>query len=313
MFELLLTHTIPPRKLESRSWLVGDVLPGLSGAAAAGGNGSIYLAGGRQPNGTAINTFRRFNLSSRTWEVLADIPIVISGATLTYWSGKFYLFAGTSTTGASYSRSLYEYDIATNVWKSLPSSPYEARVYHSASVINGIIYFFGGWNGAQLTRGDRYIIASNKWESVNSLPISRHGHSSAVYGNEVYLFGGLTPSGQTLVAGNEFLRYSPSNGTYTNFIKPSPIPSTRCYTPMMQSYNKFYIFGGYTDGNATDSTGDFWEYDPATQRWRQISLTGDLVTKRGAHAAAVENGEFHIINGLPQAGQPARIDHYYID
>ena len=57
-----------------------------------------------------------------------------------------------------YSNDLYIYDLNANTW-SQGLSGGTARRYHAAAAVNGILYFFGGWNGSYLSTMDRYAIS----------------------------------------------------------------------------------------------------------------------------------------------------------
>jgi len=319
MFEQLLFPGKPPKKLETRVTLVGDLLPGNSGAMAIGCNGGIYLGGGRLQDGSggAISTFRRFDLTTRQWVNLANLPNGRSGGTLSYWNGKIYLFSGNTVNSSTYTKELHAYDIATDTWTSLTPTPNLGRTYHGAVVYQGEIYFFGGWNGTQATPqlrlADVYTISNNTWRVIAQLPESRHGHAIAISGTGVYIFGGLTNGGSK--TNNDIIRYTIGDNVYNGFVAPATQPAIRCYSCLLPAYGKFYVFGGYTDGNATDSLADFWEYIPGLNSWRNLTLTGDTLTKRGGFASAVENGEFHFFNGLGKAGDASmvRTDHLYIE
>ena len=68
-----------------------------------------------------------------------------------------WVWGGSKGTGI-YSNDLYIYDFKANTWTKGPSGG-TARKYHAAASSNGILYFYGGWNGSILNSMDSYSIA----------------------------------------------------------------------------------------------------------------------------------------------------------
>ena len=87
-----------------------------------------------------------------------------------------------------------------------------ARSEMSAGVIDGRIYIAGGWgNGfAQSTALEIYDPATDSWMNGADLPFHLNHHATAVYDNDLYIFG------PDAVA----LRYDPATESWTE---------TRCY------------------------------------------------------------------------------------
>jgi hypothetical protein len=62
--------------------------------------------------------------------------------------------------------------------------------------------------------------------------------------------------------------------------------------------NKIYAFGGFTypdsGAPAWNPVNNAWEYDPATDEWKELA---PMPTKRGAAAAGVANGKIYVTGG----------------
>ncbi|WDS62040.1 galactose oxidase [Pseudomonas phage D6] len=310
MFELLLT---PLTKLV-RLWgnvaqLSGNIGTSVGSSDATVYGDNLYYAGGRTGAGVAQNTFRRFDLISRQWFTLANLPVATAGMRILAWDNKVYMFGGTTTSSTTYTDMLYVYDIATDTWSSLGSAPGGARVYHTGDVVDGKLYFFGGWRGAQLATAEVYDIATNTWSYLTSLPGIRHGLMCTAMNGRVYIFGGLSNGGST--TNQDIFYYSIADNNYVT-LSPGTKPPVRAYSAMVNIYNRIYVYGGYVDGNGTASRNDLWEYNPSSNVWVQIPLTGFAIAARGAFGYAVWEGELHILSGRGIAAGQYQTDHLVI-
>ncbi|RWR98444.1 attractin-like protein, partial [Dinothrombium tinctorium] len=113
------------------------------------------------------------------------------------------------------------------------------RYLHSAVIINGLMYVFGG-NGHNATHdstGDKsfspqfmaYDIECDRWFFLkdtlfsfkSNVNIGRYGHTAAVYDNNMYVFGGF--NGFML---NSVLKYNPGDCSYyrnsSNYFETKP-------------------------------------------------------------------------------------------
>jgi hypothetical protein len=59
-----------------------------------------------------------------------------------------------------------------NGWAPRTPMP-TARTWLTSSVVNGIIYVIGGYNGAYLSTNEAYDPATNTWTTKASMPTAR--------------------------------------------------------------------------------------------------------------------------------------------
>ncbi len=89
--------------------------------------------------------------------------------------------------------------------------------------------------------------------------------------------------------------YDPANDKWT-VKRQMPGPA---HHVMVASYrDKIYMFGGYTrpkDFKAWQPTDKAWEYDPASDSWKELA---PMPTPRGAGQAVELNGKVYVIGGV---------------
>jgi uncharacterized protein (TIGR03437 family) len=150
----------------------GDSIPSpaVSYAAAMADGGMIYVAGGSNGNGQTLNELRVFNGATKTWSLLAPMPIPVHSAASGLVNDTLYV-AGGFTTGDELVDDIQIYDLATNTWRL----------------------------GAPLPAPGGGTVGENERPG-------RAGAASAVIGTDFYVIGGIsTPDG---VADGEVWIYS---------------------------------------------------------------------------------------------------------
>lgn len=147
----------------------------------------------------------------------------------------------------------------TNGWStvsvakgSMGGTPPCERSLHSASVLNGSLYVFGGYNGqARVNDFHEFSFTSRRWSPVMPAahsghpPSPRDRHSSVVYGTSFYVFGGFDGTSRT----NDFYGFDFSSMCWNpvRFRNGRP-PSERHSHAAVIHDNCMYVFGGY-DGS----------------------------------------------------------------
>lgn len=311
MFELLLSSAIGktyPPLTGNVTLLESNAGPSLSGGMSVIHRDYLYVAGGTI-TGVATATFKRYNLIEKQWENLANLLNVRAAGSLLAVNNKLYLFGGYTTTSSTYDISIHEYDIATNKWRSLANSPNLGRAWFSSAVVGTRLYYFGGWNGTQLRIAECFDTVTNTFFNIQQMPETRHGHCSVGANGEIYIFAGLTNGGATV--NNSMYIYNIGEQIYRS-VSLGQRPPVRCYSGMVTGFNKVYIFGGYTDGNGTDSLNDCWSMGIGVHEWTKLTLSGDPLTKRAVYSYGLWNNEFHILFGQGSAGGNNRTDHLMI-
>ncbi|MBZ3871502.1 Attractin-like protein 1 [Sciurus carolinensis] len=164
------TSSIQEYHISSNTWLV----PETKGAIVQGGYGhtsvydeitkSIYVHGGYKalPGNKygLVDDLYKYEVNTKTWTILKESgfarylhsAVLINGAMLIF-GGNTHNDTSLSNGAKCFSADFLAYDIACDEWKTLPKPNLHRdvnRFGHSAVVINGSMYIFGGFSSVLL-------------------------------------------------------------------------------------------------------------------------------------------------------------------
>ena len=132
------------------------------------------------------------------------------------------------------------------------SVPPCARSLHSAAIMNGALYVFGGYNGqARVNDFHAFSFANRRWSPVLAAansghpPSPRDRHVSVVHGTTFYVFAGFNGTSRT----NDFFGFDFTSMTWSEVIPRSGRPPSERHSHAAVVHgNCMYVFGGY-DGS----------------------------------------------------------------
>jgi N-acetylneuraminic acid mutarotase len=178
----------------ARSWISG-----------AYWNGKIYVIGGWNTSGVAIDNNEAYDVNGDSWSTLAPIPQARYAHGTVAHDGNIYVIGGTD--GATGFTTVYRYDINGNSWSTATSLP-QAWDMGGCTIWDNVIYLCGGYNrNDTLTYSHLYsgtIDAGNPdnitWDQLEALPdlIGNCG-ATALNGN-IYMLGGFIEDERTASA-----------------------------------------------------------------------------------------------------------------
>jgi N-acetylneuraminic acid mutarotase len=186
-----------------------------------------------------------------------------------------------------------EYDPATDTWTTKSPMP-TSRGWHSAIVVDGKIYIFGGSKNAPPAEGrvlavEVYDPATDTWTQLPDMPMLRSAGSASMVDGKIYFFGGYE-------ARRRVDEYNPATDTWTQ--KPD-MPTVRTGLTTSVLDGKIYLMGGFgMYGYSGLSITEI--YDPATDTW---TTAPDMPTGRYGAYSSVVDGRIYVIGGMP--GWPA--------
>lgn len=263
-----------------------------------------------QSNGqssTIIKAFRYvlpLGTGKGAWETGTALPLQLGEVAAGGINGVIYEVGEGSTATLAY-------DLKLGTWRSnLAVRPYPGN-HHSAEVINGKLYLFGGLGSSSEGKVQIYNPATNGWTTGASIPFAAGSVNTALINGKVYVAGGIV--GSTTVG--QAAIYEPTTNTWSAM---ASMPLGCNHAAAGTDGKLMYVFGG-RDGGNTPSIGfdNVQIYNPATNSWQ--SSTPVLPQKRGGMGkAAYFNGEFYVMGGETTssgAGQVAgnvynRVDVY---
>lgn len=176
-------------------------------------------------------------------------------------------------------------------WRSFATAP-EPLHESAVAVIGGSLYTIGGRVPAgpinKLYRYDPPPI--DAWTQLSSYPGTPVDHmGAAVVEGVLYAFGGTTEFPGPSVA-HTFAYDAASDSWSTR----SPMPRTLGVMGVGVVDGKVYLIGGLSNFQASNIV---LEYDPAEDRWTDLTGICPLPTARDHFMAATVNGKIHCIGG----------------
>lgn len=169
------------------------------------------------------------------------------------------------------------------------------RAGATASVVNDKIYVIGGYynEGSNRKRSnviEEYDPTTDSWKTLTPMPTARSWATSAVIGDEIYVFGGAengNTSGTTHRALSVVKSYNTLTDTWTT---RQAMPNKSVGLTSANIDGKIYLFGG---SDYSQSSGSVNEYDPETDTW-QFKLSMQGINSMGT---TVVNGKVYILGG----------------
>ncbi len=144
-----------------------------------------------------------------TFRALANAPVNFNGATAVCHDKRIYVHGSCAAAGGDF-KSMYCYDIVSNTWAKLASSPVEHQWQNNVVLVGDSILYFGNWTGVSIHLY-QYNISWNTWTDRNvSIPLAAQGASAFMQGGAIRLL-----SSQYISYKNNYYYYSLITNTFT--------------------------------------------------------------------------------------------------
>lgn len=225
----------------------------LGGSCCATYGNYIYIFGGvylddETSKMVYTNNIYKFDCTNQTIETISTtLPKNMAYASCVTYKNNIYIFGGyNASTNFS---TIYKFNCIneriSTLSKTIPSRKYEKM---SSVLYNDKIYLFGSFlNRSTNTKSDILIfnLANESWASTayEKLPIYTMQPGSAVYNDNLYLFGGTdTVNGTT----NTIYKFNLGNWTLTTLETTLP-KSSRESSCFLFDDNIYILGGGYSD------------------------------------------------------------------
>ncbi len=178
------------------------------------------------------------------------------------------------------------------LWAARAEMP-TARSCMAAAVVNGRIYFIGGYSdsGGYLATNEEYDPATNTWTTKEDMPTPRDGLAAAAVNGKIYAIGGYTSEPADVATVEE---YDPLVDAWT---AKMDMPTARFLLAAAAVNGKIYAIGGTSYLAGTVATVE--EYDPLADSWTAKS---DMPMGRYDLAAVAVSGKIHAIGGTERGG-----------
>ena len=201
-------------------------------------------------------------------------------------------------------------------WEQITELPIW-RIGDATAAVKGKIYLIGGFDHHEnlggrapaLSTVDVYDTQTNTWHTAANMPTPRVAPQTAVFSNEIYVFGGYDRTGP-----RGALRYKKNVEVYDTgtdtWVKKRNMPTLRESFTTAVVNGKIYVIGGRVQDKRLDegvATGLVEVYDPLTNRWEKRA---DMPTERGETSAVVVGGKIYVLGGYTWRKVPGLAERF---
>lgn len=251
-----------------------------------------------QPDGA------RYRANADTWTAISTNGVLGQRYyAANVWTGDRWVIWGGSGVGGTLpsDKAGISYNPATDVWATISSTAAPmGRLAHAAIWTGSEMIIWGGFNESvrELGDGARYSPMTDSWTPMNSAgaPMPRNRHTAIWSGNEMIVWGGRN-EGAPLGDGGV---YDPMTDQWRP-ISMIGAPSARYEHSAVWTGSELVIWGGKTS-NTTTPLGDGGRYDPQTDTWASIAMTG-APTPRAEHTAVWTGAKMVVWGGYSRASE----------
>jgi Kelch motif protein len=268
--------------LSDRSEVAGAVL-----------GGRIDVVGGLTAIGVTSDV-QEYDPAADRWTARAPLPQAIHHPAAAAIGGRLYVMGGFVVQGWSIwhaVNTIYEYDSATDHWRSRASMP-TARGALTAVAVDGKIYAIGGTADRDTGATEVYDPAADAWKQLRPMPTPRNHLAAVVVDSRIIVFGGRAGAPARNVGAVE--AYDPRTDTWQ---ARKPLPTPRSGIGAAVVAGRVYVMGGELGRPGTYPENE--EYDPATDRW---ASRAPMPTPRHGLAVVAVGGRIYALNGGPRPG-----------
>eukprot|EP01127_Copromyxa_protea_P003367 TRINITY_DN1318_c0_g1_i7.p1 TRINITY_DN1318_c0_g1~~TRINITY_DN1318_c0_g1_i7.p1 ORF type:complete len:1526 (-),score=243.36 TRINITY_DN1318_c0_g1_i7:2-4579(-) len=207
------------------------------------------------------------------------------------YKDKMYIYGGTShTKNKHFFGGIEVFDFVSQEWSKVVVTGAKPvnRHSHTALVYKDDMWIFGGISKGDTLLNDvwRFNFVCQEWFRVDfsgDMPVARWGHSTVLYNNMMYIFGGVTePSdGNTK---NELWKFDLDNKEVKAVIFRGETPVVREFVGVAVFRDRMYIYGGHC----------LYSFDFSKQLWTKLQTNQD---KEGRGAIIMVTGHWLLIKG----------------
>jgi N-acetylneuraminic acid mutarotase len=205
-----------------------------------------------------------FDVTARgsSWRLAGQMEEGLARAGAAFVEGRVIVAGGTD--GLAAQAGVFAFDIDSDTLSTLPSMS-GARAGLTMITVSDAVFAIGGENaGTPLNRVERLQTDATAWETLAPMPSTRHAMGAAVFGGEIFVFGGAA-NGNAVVDNVEV--YSIADNTWRNDVAPLPRARAGFGTAVID--DEIYLVGGEGAGGALVNEVDVYSFE--TDTWRQVA------------------------------------------
>ncbi|KAH9381801.1 hypothetical protein HPB48_009791 [Haemaphysalis longicornis] len=197
-----------------------------------------------------------------------------------------FMFGGW-TGGAT--NNLLTYNCRSRRWVLHPSQYTPPRAYHGVAMLDGLVYFIGGFDGRSCYHS---VVCLNvpelRWTSKSNMHMARCYVSVALLQGYIYAIGGFDGEGRT----SSCERYDASRNQWELVASMHDIRSD---ASAVAAAGRIYIMGGFTGLDVLDTVE---YYEPTADTWTRVR---SMSTPRSGLKAVAHGDDVYVIGGFDGA------------
>ncbi|KAH9384224.1 hypothetical protein HPB48_026217 [Haemaphysalis longicornis] len=191
--------------------------------------------------------------------------------------------------GGGATSKLLTYNCRSRRWVLHPDQCTPPRAYHGVAMLNGLVYFIGGFDGRSCYHSVVCLdVPRLKWSTKSSMNMARCYVSVALLQGYIYAMGGFDGEGRT----SSCERYDASRNQW-EFV--ASMHDVRSDASAVAVTGRIYVMGGFTGLNVLD-TVEF--YDPTADVWTRVR---SMSTPRSGLKAVVHGDDVYVMGGFDGA------------
>lgn len=277
---------------QTRNWQLRTPMPtARTGVSAVILNNKVYVMGGQDGSGNALNVVEIYNPPTNEWETGPSLRSARYNAAAVVYNGDIVLMGGNDTLGTALKK-VEVFDLSENRWESFDNMENE-REGLAAVVLEGKLYVMGGSNlNEEILDSVEYFDSEDeKWELSTDwdLDVPRASFAAVALGDFAYSFGGYSSFGPIGLT----QKYHMTDGV----IQQAPFSPARGGLSATHFDDAIYLMGGRKSNNQIVSNVD--RFLPDEDRWETVT---PLKVARENFAAVTINDAIYVFGGMDNAG-----------
>jgi|GEM_PF-486385 len=246
--------------------------------------GKIYVIGGMNAFGEAVDTVEVFDPETQTWSQAASLNTSRYGLEAQVVNGKIYAVGGEN--GLLAYGTVEEYDPHTDTWTEKQGMQ-QPRSNFGLQAVDGKLYAMGGYGHIPVVKSlEQYDAAKDEWKAIGEMPTPRYGFSTAAIGDTIYTVSGVNEAGE--LAANVEAYHTGAN----SWSREEDISVPRYNAGQAVAGGNLYIIGGndiYSDVELVEA------YDSEAKAWGSFDR---LYTDRTALECIFLDNEIYALGGF---------------
>jgi hypothetical protein len=278
-----------------------------TGHSSAVYGGYLYVVGNN--NGTYSNAVAYAKVDppgvTSSYTTVNALGTARKGVAIIAYNG--YLYAVGGMTSATAATTAVNYAAINNngtlgTWGTTTAFT-TARGYHYATVYNGYMYVLGGKTGSTTTTNTVYYSKINAngtvgtWTSTTAFTNARQWLAGAVYGNYIYIAGGISNDTGTQYNDIRYASFNANGSISTWTAAATTLPQTRDGLQLVAHGGYMYLVGGWNKAGNTyynDVQYALLNTNGSLGSW---TTTSSFTTARRDHSVIVYNGYIYLQGG----------------